>query len=223
MLHPKSNEGMADLAYRRLLGLISQGKIREADLVSHRELAVRLGMSKMPVGMALKRLEREGFVESVEWVGTRVCRIDAEAMWGMLQWRIALECQVVRLACEWIDDAGANRLLEAADTLERLIKESEFESHKADAEFHLLLGDLCGCHRLREELDRLNIYHIKLAVCEAVSAARKEPPELPPDHVEVARAVISRDPVQAERAMRHHLERSRGLYGFTEWYRANKK
>jgi DNA-binding GntR family transcriptional regulator len=222
-LNEKSTTGLADQAYQQLLELISEGKIREADIISHRDLAVRLGMSKLPIGTALKRLEREGLVKSAQRVGTRVCRIDAEAMWGMLQWRIALECQIARLACGWIDPAGADRLLDAAQKVEQLFSLSYKNAFQADVEFHLLLGDLCGCRRLREELDRLNIYYIKMVICEAVSAATQKPPFPPPDHQTLAQAILSGPPEEAEKCMREHLENSTSLYGFVQWYRQSQQ
>ncbi len=217
-LNEKPTTGLADQAFQRLLELISEGKIRESDIISHRDLAVRLGMSKLPIGTALKRLEREGLVKSAQRVGTRICRIDAEAMWGMLQWRIALECQIARLACAWIDPEGSHRLLEAAQKVDQPSSLSLKSPFHADVEFHLLLGDLCGCPRLREELDRLNIYYIKMVICEAVSAAAQKPPIPPPDHQTLARIIISGPPEQAENCMRTHLENSTSLYGFAQWY-----
>jgi DNA-binding GntR family transcriptional regulator len=215
----KPAAGTAEDAYRRLLELISDGKIREAQFLSHRDLAARLGMSKMPVGTALKRLEREGLVESVQRVGTRVCRIDADAMWGILQWRIALECQTARLACEWIKDGDRARLMETARDVDRIFRQDAPRSHQVDAEFHLTVGDLSGCPRLRAELDRLNIFQVKLAVCEAVSAAMKTPPQPPPTHEELAAAIAEGPGERAEQCMRDHLEKSTAMYGFTQWYR----
>jgi DNA-binding FadR family transcriptional regulator len=140
-------------------------------------------------------------------------------MWGMLQWRIALECQIARLAGGGIDNEGATRLMEAAEKVEQLSQQSYPNSYQADVEFHLLLGDLCGCRRLREELDRLNIYYIKMVICEAVSAAAQVPPTPPPDHQTLARTIIAGPPEEAERCMREHLENSISLYGFVQWYR----
>ncbi len=222
-LNEKPSTGRAEDAYLRLLELISEGKIREADIISHRDLAAQLGMSKLPIGTALKRLEREGLVKSVERVGTQVCRIDSEAMWGMLQWRIALECQIARLACGWIDQEGANHLLQAAQKVDQPSSQPDKNSCQADVEFHLLLGDLCGCPRLREELDRLNIYYIKMVICEAVSAAAQTPPVPPPDHQTLARTIIAGPPETAENCMREHLESSTSLYGFVQWYRQSQQ
>jgi GntR family transcriptional regulator, vanillate catabolism transcriptional regulator len=215
----KSEKSLVTRAYKGLLEMMADGTLRQADIVSHRDLAARMRMSKLPVGMALKRLEQEGLVESIDRIGTRICRVDAEAMWGMLQWRVALECQVVRLACEWIDRAGRRRLTDMAKKVDDLFSVSPEASLSADVEFHLFLGDLSRCKKLRMELDRLNIFQIKQMVCETVSAAAKTPSIAPPSHVELAKGIIRNDPDKAERLMRHHLEGSMQMYGFVQWYR----
>lgn len=219
-LQRQRTDRMADKAYHQILDLLASEEIDEADIISHRDLAQKLGMSKMPIGGALRRLEREGLVEMIPRIGTRVCRVDAQSMWDMIQWRIALECQTARLACEWMDAAGAERLMAAARQVDQLFAKDPVRSFQPDVEFHLLLADLCGCPRLRRELDRLNIYRVKLLLCESVSAAALPAPAAPRrDHQILAQAVIKGPPERAEQRMREHLERGGGIYGFVQWYR----
>lgn len=215
----KSRKGMVNHAYKGLLEMMADGRLRQADIVSHRNLAASMGMSKLPVGMALKRLEQEGLVELIDRVGTKVCRVDAEAMWGMLQWRLAMECQVARLASEFIQPEDGQRLLDMAKKLDDMYGVSPDTTASMDVEFHLFLGDLSRCRKLRMELERLNIFHIKQMICESVSAAAKKPPIDPTTHMELAQGIIQGDPENAEKLMRQHLEDAGKIYGFVQWYR----
>ncbi len=213
------NPSCTDQAYRQILKLMADGQIQESSIMSHRALAARFGMSKLPVSQAIKRLEREGMVRSVSRVGTRVCRMDAAQMWGVLQWRVALECQTARLACECMTVPQRAKLIDAAEEVDRLADGQAPGSGDADVDFHLLVADLSRCARLRRELDRLDIYYTKLAICEAVEAARKSPPTPPPSHEALARTIGAGDVNAAEQCMRRHLEAGKGMYGFVRWYK----
>jgi len=223
-LQPKP-ESLNDQAYNRLLMMISDGDIRPADFISHRRLAEKLGMSKLPVGMALERLEAEGLAESVPRVGTRICGVDAAEIWGMVNWRIAMECQVARLACERMNPDKAARLMAAAALVDKLELQNKPRKirHPADVDYHKLLAEAAECPRLEKELERMNIYRVKMAMCESVRIAAKNSPIPPPDHRRLTKAIIAGPPGRAEQSMRDHLERSRVLYGFLEWYRGQQK
>ena len=71
---------------------------------------------------------------------------------------------------------------------------------------------------LLQELDRLEIYQLKVMMCDAVSAARRTPPAPPPSHLAVAEVIIGGNPVMASETMRNHLEQSQLVYGFIRWY-----
>jgi DNA-binding GntR family transcriptional regulator len=209
-------------AYRRLLQMIEERKIRPADVVSHRQLAKLLEMSKTPVGLALQRLEQDGLVHSVARSRTQVRRIDADTMWDMINWRIALECQIARLACTLITPPAAKRLWRLACQVDKLYIKSPQASFSSDMKFHLDLGTICGCDKLRSELEKLNIYYLKLAVHETVPMQERPPLSSTPDHRTLVKAIMAGDPEKAERRMREHLENSALTARFMAWYRQTR-
>ncbi|MCI0456750.1 MAG: GntR family transcriptional regulator [Gemmataceae bacterium] len=212
-----------DRAYFAILELIANGELNETNLLSHRLLAQRLGMSKQPVAMALDRLEQEGIVESAPRVGTRLKPADADHIWNMIQFRMALECQTARLASEWLTPEDAPRLLAAAEKVDEAFGRSDQAAgYRYDADFHLLVAELSRCRLLQKELERLGVYQFMIRSCEIVNAAHVPPPSPPNDHRMVAQAILTGDPDQAERAMRNNLERSR-IFGFLQWYRTSRR
>ncbi len=177
-------ERLTDQAYHGILQLVEEGHFRDDRGISFNRLSDRLKMSRMPVSIAVDRLERDGVLESSPRLGTRVQRMDAETIWGLIRWRIALECEIAREASLQISRADGERLIEAGlrtdEDLERiapgvqelktLVNSGRGNSPEAaelmhsisarrlglryDNEFHLLLAELSGVKKLRTELAR---------------------------------------------------------------------
>src|SRR2546429_7963425 len=63
---------LASEAYGIVRRRIARGKVGLGQAISRRKLAAELGMSFLPVSMALLRLEFEGLLESRPRAGTRV-------------------------------------------------------------------------------------------------------------------------------------------------------
>ena len=63
---------LAEEAYGIVRRRIVRGTVRLGQVISRRKLAAELGMSFLPVSMALLRLEFEGLLESRPRAGTRV-------------------------------------------------------------------------------------------------------------------------------------------------------
>ena len=94
-----------------------EGTIRSGDrLVPERDLAAQLGVSRPIVREALRALSMMGAVEIQSRVGTIVRQPDVSVLGDffayslaqqkgviedVMQARIAIECQAVRLACRW--------------------------------------------------------------------------------------------------------------------------
>lgn len=131
-----------------------EGAIRNGDrLLPERELALQLGVSRPIVREALRALSMMGVVEIRERVGTVVCRPDVsvlgdvfafslaqvpDAIDDVMQARIALECQAIRLACQRATTADIERLREALDAIEATMNDAD-GGGLADFNFHLAL------------------------------------------------------------------------------------
>ena len=214
---------LVDRAYEGILDLIRDREISLEEQVSQRRLAQRLGISKLPVTMALDRLKRDGLVQSEPRRGTRLVGIDAAGVWDLIQWRTALEVQTSRLASHWINPQQRELLMAAARQADLHNSPTHAPGNPyPDVHFHLLVGDCSACEQLRSELDRLDIYHLKVMMSDAVSAARRQPPKAPPNHVEVAQAILAGRASRAGELMRAHLNRSSVVYGFVTWYRRTR-
>src|SRR6478609_3022877 len=131
-----------------------EGRIRSGDrLLPERELALQMGVSRPIVREALRALSMMGVVEIRERVGTVVRQPDVsvlgdvfafslnqvpDAIDDVMQARIALECQAIRLACQRATTADIERMREALDLIEATVNDAA-GGGLADFDFHFAL------------------------------------------------------------------------------------
>lgn len=130
------------------------GALKEGDmLLPERELAAALSVSRPMVREALRALAIIGAVEIVHGVGTVVRRPDASALGeffgiglvhhphiveDVIETRVALECQSIRLACKRATAADFLLLEAGVDKIRSTIGDWEAGA-KADFDFHRTL------------------------------------------------------------------------------------
>src|SRR5690606_18268590 len=131
----------------KLLG----GSLRPGDLLlPERELAEQLGVSRPVVREALRALAMVGVVEIRERVGTFVRKPDVSVLGDIfaftlaqdggviediMQARVAIECQAIRLACQRITPQDLEEVSRALGRIKDTI-DSPQDGGDADFEFH---------------------------------------------------------------------------------------
>ena len=83
---------------RRLRDAIGQGRLRPGLRLTQEELAARMGVSRMPVREALRRLESEGLITTLPNCGARVAALTAAELAEIYEMRVALETLAIRAA-----------------------------------------------------------------------------------------------------------------------------
>jgi len=89
---------LSGVAYAALLDMILRGSIAAGDLVTERQIAARLGMSRTPVREAVRRLEGEGTLERQRGGALVVKPFSMEEFLHALAVRRLLEGEAARLA-----------------------------------------------------------------------------------------------------------------------------
>jgi GntR family transcriptional regulator, transcriptional repressor for pyruvate dehydrogenase complex len=198
------------------------GSLRPGDrLIPERDLAAQLGVSRPILREALRALTVLGVVEIRDRVGTIVRRPDpsvlndfftfafaqqSDVIDDVMQARIAIECQAVRLAAERATVSDFEKLQQALARIVETIDDPDGGS-AADFDFHRavvnagksetlivlhnsLSGILMRSHRSRRELlqafDSMKTYLIE-------------------DHRRIFDAIVDRDPEHAEKVLREHF------------------
>ncbi|HEY1608488.1 MAG TPA: FadR/GntR family transcriptional regulator [Paraburkholderia sp.] len=205
------------LRERLLAGAIQPGD----KLIPERDLALKLGVSRPVVREALRALSMIGAVEIRERVGTIVRRPDVstlaeffafalaqekDVIEDVMEARIAIECQSIRLACHRATLADLERLRAAVDRIEATVDDLELGS-EADFDFHATLVQVGGSKTL------INIHGTVAALLMHSHRSRRKTVQMHPDiksrviadHRRIFQAVADRDEEAADKVLREHF------------------
>lgn len=151
-------------AYDHIHKQILSGTLAPGDTVSEAVLAGQLGISRTPVGDAIRQLALEGLVEQVPRYGTIIKGIDRRELIDLYEMREAVEsyaaakaaerispnqleqlrvlCDAMREIADAVGDAGREEL--TADELQHFLA--------ADMAFHMTIIRACGNRRMQRTI-----------------------------------------------------------------------
>ncbi|MGH9630643.1 MAG: GntR family transcriptional regulator [Bryobacteraceae bacterium] len=202
---------LARQAYEFLRSAMLEGRLPPGTPLSRRRLAEELGMSPVPVGDAITRLEGEGLIESRPRAGTRVRLATAEEIHGNYVLREALETHSARLFAESASprfrrrlQAAANKLDAAYNTLSRDRKYSPVKRarvERAHIALHMLIAEATGVPLLVQEIERSRVLLFNWIF--TLSPEFGTFPER--WHRDLAERLVHGSPQEAAEAMRMHV------------------
>ena len=203
----------------RLQAMMAAGELPVGRrLPPERELARNFGVSRTCIRQAIQSLAQQHLLETRQGDGTYVCAPDPEALARSLaqavvvnqdmlreimEFRRLLEPQVAALAAANITPAQLDRLKILVCDQDRKILAGDDDA-PLDAAFHLLLAEATG-NRLLHQV--FSLMQNAINDCRASSlqndARRRASLEA---HLKIIDALEARNPEQAARVMRQHLE-----------------
>jgi DNA-binding GntR family transcriptional regulator len=174
------------------------------------DLTQQFQVSRGPLREAVRRLASEGLVEILHNRGARVKRLSHAEVLALYEVREVLEGLAARLAAEraTAEERGAVQTL-----IEEMSLAADSRNFRAyvgmNSRLHAMLVDAARNPTLAEGIKRLQtpvlrIQFEALMTQEVILASHAE-------HRDIAAAVVGRDGVGAEAAMRVHIQRSRGM------------
>jgi len=199
-----------------------EGTIQSGDrLVPERDLAVQLGVSRPIVREALRALSMIGVVEIRGRVGTIVRKPDISVLGDffafslaqqpdiiddVMQVRIGLECQAIRLACRNATTSDIERFRVALEAIESTIGDAT-DGGQADFDFHVSVVRASKSNTL------INLYTAMATLLLRSHRERRRLIGVDPDfnryviedHHRIFNAVIGRDEEQADKVLREHF------------------
>ena len=114
---------LAQQAYEHIQAEILAGRLSAGSRISEKKIADELGISRTPVGEAIRSLASEGWVEQRPRQGTVVRDFTRREVIELYELREALETFAAGKAAALITDATLSRLDRYCDEMERLRKE----------------------------------------------------------------------------------------------------
>ena len=200
---PDGAPSLADAVVAAVRTGIIAGELVPDDTYSVYQLADLLGVSRSPVREALLRLAEAGLVQINRNRGFQVLKPQAHDIEEIIDIRLALEPTAARRAAEHATDAQRAELLDAFEAMGRATgDESRF--WLADHALHDRLMRAGGNQRAAAIIERLRATTALLGP--PTTTAGRTLAEIRDEHEPIVTAILRRDGVDAETAMRDHLE-----------------
>jgi DNA-binding GntR family transcriptional regulator len=194
---------LAAEAYGIVRRRIVRGKVGLGQVISRRKIAAELGMSFLPVSIALLRLEFEGLLESRPRAGTRVRIPSPEDVRGHYVVREALEVQAAKLFAEVATPRECSELKLLAARVDALAetpgdRAAFVASHQ---KLHRRIAECTRCRALSVTIEQSNVL-ASMWFCVARQPSPTDPKRRHQDLIEV----LSHGTVdEAAEAMRAHV------------------
>lgn len=199
---------MVERAYEHLLAKLMSLEIAPGERIAIDKVARRLGISQTPVREALSQLEAEKLVSKMTNVGYRAsAQMSHKEVGDLYTLRQLIEpFAAARAAIAMTDEAIA--MLQNIDRDMSGVEAGDAHAFSRfaedDATLHRLIATGSGNRLIAEAIDRL---HSHLHIFRALYRTNA-PHEAAAEHRAIIDALVARDPVAAEHAVRVHLERS---------------
>jgi len=191
-------------AYNSVRERILRGELPMGEVISRRKIAAELGMSFVPVSEALQRLELEGLLESRPRAGTRVRIPTQEDVRGHYVVREALETQAARLFAELATKSEREEIMKLAVKVDELYKRRDRQRYlELHERLHRRIAECARCPALSQAIEHTHSLASTWFCVEAPQLGQLNRP-----HYRLAKGLCSRDPDEAARAMRTHVQTS---------------
>jgi DNA-binding GntR family transcriptional regulator len=201
---------LGDEVYNAIYAQLMSLKIPPGGRISVDSLVRELGVSQTPIREALSRLEALGLVVKTHLIGySAASQLDKDRLQQLYELRLLLEPFAA-------SRAAINMNGEAIEALEKVDQEMRTAHNddarlaygqfaQSDSAFHDLIAIGSGNMLIHETLSRLHthVHLFRLFFHARVTMDAND------EHARIIAAIKQHDAVQAEAAMRDHIERSR--------------
>ena len=213
MTFPERNVTLSERAYYEIKRMIAQREILPGAALVLQPLATKLGMSRMPVVEAIRRLERDGLVTLVPQWGATVKVWSVDEIREAHAIRRALEGEAARLFVKRATAQDRRRLVELSDRFDRWATKDTFKCDEADLDLHLHIVRSTRYQRLYElvensKIETMIISGISLALNESMDKRVKGYAKGVGIHNAVVKALLGKDPEAAASAIWKHIDAS---------------
>ena len=205
MIPTEAEESLSERAHRALMAMILSGELAPTEVITERQIALQLGISRTPLREAIRRLEGARLLER-QRSGTLVVRaLPIEEYLSILDVRRVLEGEAARLAAGQIPPEEIARLRQRAETVLALPEDAPMPTASEDEDLHILIADAAGNPVLEEMILGLRTRTSMFRFGRFPSRRRIVMRE----HLAILEALAAGDPQAAREAMEHHIDQVR--------------
>lgn len=198
-------ESGRNYAFRVIKENIIALELAPGSLVSEKELAQQLNLSRTPIREALIDLAKVGIVEVLPQRGSRISYIDYQMVDEARFLRNTLEIAVCRRLCSTADTESLSPLLESIHAQEACMAAGDLQGFfHEDNSFHALLYQICGLTHAHNLMDSFIVHFDRVRNLALRVAA---PEQLLADHQKLVSALLAHDEELAAKTVELHLSR----------------
>jgi DNA-binding GntR family transcriptional regulator len=202
------HQSLRERIVARLRQAIITGDLAPKSRLMEPALARQLNVSRTPLREAIRQLEAEGFVTAVPRVGCSVSEITPQDVEDLYAIRTVIEGLAARQAAENPDPAKREVLENVLSDLAKRTADYR-QYHELSGRFHDIIVELSGNRRLQGIYQSLAQHVSRMRT---LSFAVRGRPEISlRGHRRIATAILRGEAVEAERAMRAHIEAAYGV------------
>lgn len=181
---------------------IHHGDLKPGQRLSQAELAEQMGVSRIPLRDALRKLEGEALVVLDGRRGTWVSSLSVAAIKEMYEIRILLEERCTIYAVENMSDQDLEEILALFDKMDKAEADPENRGFSTRRDFYARFYECANRPMMRDQIllirDNVSRYH-----------RVKDHNHAHDDHVKFRQAITSRDAEGAAQILKKHLGEAR--------------
>ena len=211
-MHPiERRRSIAEEVASRLRHAIVEGDFRLGEVLSERQLAEKLNVSKTPVREALAQLRLEGLVNIYPQRGVTVFTLSAREIRDICELRFALEEAALRYALERNPEQLAERLSAVVGRMEKAHAADDERAYlAADTDYHQVFFECCDNSYLESTY---TLYVGKLAALRThLSHKPDHTRRSDQEHHQMLDLIRARDLPACLAVLRQHIDRVSSTY-----------
>lgn len=200
-----------EVVHEMLREAIIHGDYKPGERLVIDEVAVRLGVSQIPVREAVRQLEADGLVTIEPYTGVTVTQFSPDLAYEIFALLEALEVICGRRACTCMDDSQRAELAAVVAQMDGCTDNPETWS-QLNREFHLLICRFSNVQLIGRMLeialdhwDRLRLHYVTDVLQQRITEAQAE-------HRRMIDAFAQRDPDAVEALLRAHNRSALAAY-----------
>lgn len=196
-------ETARDYALRILKDNIIRIELEPGSMVSEKEIATELGLSRTPIREALIELSKSQIVEIFPQRGSMISLIDYDLVEEAYFTRVVMEKAIVELACEKMTDKDFVSLEENLMLQEFYVDNTDsFKLLELDNEFHMKLFQICNKRQCYEMVRSMSVHFDRVRSLSLKSFRYLERVK---EHRAIANAIKDRNPELAKQIIQKHI------------------
>lgn len=202
----KCYKNRGDYVFDALKQEILNLELKPGQPISENEICARFDVSRTPVREALRRLQEQGFVNTVPYSGTYVTLLNLDDIKQMIYMRVAVELMVMRDFMEIATPLLLEEIRHQIRCQELLIKEPGFEPeqfYRMDAQMHAIWFDAMGRMKLWDFIQAQQLHYTRFRMLDFVTET--DFTRIIKEHSNLLTLLEQKDEKGLEEALKEHL------------------